>query len=90
VLLPVAMSEAGTALGAAIDETAPSLILSLGVWPGEAMIRLERRANNFVNQPAGPDQMPHHKANARRCRQLQPEMTPPHPHRLRKLSHSGR
>lgn len=49
VLLPVEMAQAGTALEAAIDETAPRLILSLGLWAGEPMIRLERRATNFVD-----------------------------------------
>jgi pyroglutamyl-peptidase len=49
VLLPVSMAEAGAVLDAAIDEVAPRLILSLGLWAGEPMIRLERRATNFVD-----------------------------------------
>jgi pyroglutamyl-peptidase len=36
----------GPAIRAAIDETTPLAVIGLGLWPGEAMLRLERVALN--------------------------------------------
>ncbi len=44
--LAVELRSVGPAIRAAIEETEPRLVLCLGLWPGEAMLRLERIASN--------------------------------------------
>ena len=44
--LAVELRSVGPAIRAAIDDTAPRLVVCLGLWPGEAMLRLERVAIN--------------------------------------------
>lgn len=44
--LAVELRSIGPAIRAAIEETKPSLVLCLGLWPGESMLRLERIAAN--------------------------------------------
>lgn len=47
--LPVSLSEIKVRLPALIDELKPAVIVSLGLWPGEATIRLERMGVNVVD-----------------------------------------
>lgn len=44
--LPVSLAAAPARLATLIDDLAPDIVLCLGLWPGEAMIRLERIALN--------------------------------------------
>ncbi len=44
--LPVSLAAAPLRLTSLIDEHAPDIVLCLGLWPGEPMIRLERIALN--------------------------------------------
>jgi pyroglutamyl-peptidase len=44
--LAVDLRTVGPAIRAAIEETAPALVVGLGLWPGEPMLRLERVAIN--------------------------------------------
>ncbi len=44
--LAVDLRTVGPAIRAAIEETAPTLVVCLGLWPGEPMLRLERVAIN--------------------------------------------
>lgn len=44
--LAVELRSIGPAIRAAIEEAEPSLVLCLGLWPGESMLRLERIAVN--------------------------------------------
>lgn len=53
-LLPVAMARLGEALSAAIAETDPLAVISLGLAPGEPVIRIERVGLNLANF-AAPD-----------------------------------
>lgn len=46
VCLPVSLEAAPVKLAALIEERAPDIVLCLGLWPGEPMIRLERIALN--------------------------------------------
>jgi pyroglutamyl-peptidase len=71
VLLPVSLATARIALSNAVQEYAPAVIISTGLWPGEPLIRIERTAvnraafeiadndgNRPLNEPleaAGPD-----------------------------------
>jgi pyroglutamyl-peptidase len=47
--LPVSLERISAALAAAIDEIGPSALLSLGLCPGEAAIRLERVGLNLAD-----------------------------------------
>lgn len=47
VSLPVDFAAVRDGLPGLIDESAPRIILSLGLWPGEPMIRIERMASNW-------------------------------------------
>ena len=47
--LPVSLKEIKARLPALIDELQPAIIVSLGLWPGEATIRLERMGVNVVD-----------------------------------------
>jgi len=44
--LPVSLEAAPARLTALLDDLAPDIVLCLGLWPGEPMIRLERIALN--------------------------------------------
>jgi pyroglutamyl-peptidase len=44
--LAVDLRAVGPAIRAAIEETAPTVVVCLGLWPGEPMLRLERVAIN--------------------------------------------
>jgi pyroglutamyl-peptidase len=46
-VLPVDFQAVRRSLPALIDDLRPRLIVSLGLWPGEAMIRIERMASNW-------------------------------------------
>jgi pyroglutamyl-peptidase len=46
-VLPVDFAQMRRSLPALIDDLRPRLILSLGLWPGEAMLRIERMASNW-------------------------------------------
>ncbi|MGF1528622.1 MAG: pyroglutamyl-peptidase I [Candidatus Competibacterales bacterium] len=48
-LLPVSAGQLTRALDTAIGETEPQVVLSLGLWPGEAVIRLEHLAVNWAD-----------------------------------------
>lgn len=48
-VLPVNYFELGPGIARLIDETAPSAVICLGLWPGEPMIRLERVAVNVAD-----------------------------------------
>ena len=47
--LAVELRSVGPAIRAAIEETDPSLVLCLGLWPGAPMLRLERIAINHAD-----------------------------------------
>jgi pyroglutamyl-peptidase len=47
--LPVSLKEVRTRLPKLIEEVNPSAVISLGLWPGEAVIRLERVGVNLVD-----------------------------------------
>ncbi len=62
-VLPVDLDAAAAKVPKLLDEFSPDIVLSIGLWPGEAMIRLERLAANHShfeltdevgNKPAGP------------------------------------
>src|SRR5215469_2538990 len=44
--LPVVLAGLGERLEACFDEARPALVIALGLWPGEPMLRLERLAVN--------------------------------------------
>ncbi len=47
--LPVAFAGLGARLEAMLDQVRPRLVIALGLWPGEPMIRLERFGLNLAN-----------------------------------------
>ncbi|MGO8919461.1 MAG: hypothetical protein ACLQJR_26460 [Stellaceae bacterium] len=47
--LPVAFAGLAERLEAVLDEVRPALVIALGLWPGEPMIRLERFGLNLAN-----------------------------------------
>ncbi len=47
--LPVTLAGLGERIDAAVDEVRPALVVALGLWPGEPMIRLERVAFNLAD-----------------------------------------
>jgi pyroglutamyl-peptidase len=47
--LPVSVSRMKSKLQALLDEVRPAAVIALGLWPGEAMIRLERIAVNVAD-----------------------------------------
>ena len=47
--LPVSLKELKVRLPALIEEVRPAIVVSLGLWPGEATIRLERVGVNVVD-----------------------------------------
>jgi pyroglutamyl-peptidase len=47
--LPVSLTGMKNALHALLDEVRPSAVISLGLWPGEPMIRLERVGVNVAD-----------------------------------------
>jgi len=47
--LPVSLKELKIRLPALIEELKPAVVVSLGLWPGEATIRLERMGVNVVD-----------------------------------------
>jgi pyroglutamyl-peptidase len=47
--LPVAFAGLAERIEAALDEVQPALVIALGLWPGEPMIRLERVGFNLAN-----------------------------------------
>jgi pyroglutamyl-peptidase len=47
--LPVALAGLGGRLEAMLDAVRPRLVVALGLWPGEPMIRLERFGVNLAN-----------------------------------------
>lgn len=47
--LPVDIHDLAETFPRLIDEVTPNLILSLGLWPGETMVRLERVATNWAD-----------------------------------------
>lgn len=48
-LLPVDFGQLEQRIGSLVEETRPRMILCLGLWPGEPMIRLERVAVNVAD-----------------------------------------
>jgi pyroglutamyl-peptidase len=48
-ILPVSFSGLAARLEAALAETRPALVIALGLWPGEPMIRLERFGVNLAD-----------------------------------------
>jgi pyroglutamyl-peptidase len=53
-ILPVVFAGLATRVEACLAETRPSLVIALGLWPGEPAIRLERVAVNLADN-ASPD-----------------------------------
>lgn len=47
--LPVSFKKLSAGLTGAIDEVKPDIVISLGLWPGEAVIRLERIGINVAD-----------------------------------------
>ena len=47
--LPVSLAEVRTRLPRLIEDIQPAAVISLGLWPGEAVIRLERIGVNVVD-----------------------------------------
>jgi pyroglutamyl-peptidase len=47
--LPVSLEGIGSALSALIDEIQPHVVISLGLWPGAPLIRIERVALNLAD-----------------------------------------
>jgi pyroglutamyl-peptidase len=47
--LPVVLAGLGERLEGWLDELRPDLVIALGLWPGEPMIRLERLAANLAD-----------------------------------------
>jgi pyroglutamyl-peptidase len=47
--LPVAIASIKSNIGALLEEISPSAVISLGLWPGEPMIRLERIGVNIAD-----------------------------------------
>lgn len=47
--LPVALARIGAAVAALLDETDPAAVVSFGLSPGEAVIRIERLAVNLAD-----------------------------------------
>ena len=47
--LPVAIASIRTNIAMLLDEISPSAVISLGLWPGEPMIRLERIGINIAD-----------------------------------------
>lgn len=47
--LPVAIASIKTNIAAILEEISPSAIISIGLWPGEPMIRLERVGINIAD-----------------------------------------
>jgi pyroglutamyl-peptidase len=47
--LPVAIASIKANIATILDETNPSAIISIGLWPGEPMIRLERVGMNIAD-----------------------------------------
>jgi pyroglutamyl-peptidase len=47
--LPVSLKDLKVRLSTLIDEVRPAVVVSVGLWPGEAMIRLERVGVNIVD-----------------------------------------
>ena len=48
-VLPVSYKELRDRIRAALDEVDPAIVIGLGLWPGEPMIRLERLAANLAD-----------------------------------------
>lgn len=48
-VLPVALAGLGKRIEELLEETRPALVVALGLWPGEPMIRLERYAVNLAD-----------------------------------------
>jgi pyroglutamyl-peptidase len=48
-LLPVSFRDLPERIDAVLDEVRPEIAISLGLWPGEPMIRLERLAANVAD-----------------------------------------
>ena len=49
LLLPVSLDRSGEILSAAMNRIQPDVVLSTGLWPGEPVVRVERRAANFIH-----------------------------------------
>ena len=47
--LPVSFTKLGPGIAQLIEETRPSVVICLGLWPGEPVIRLERVAVNIAD-----------------------------------------
>jgi pyroglutamyl-peptidase len=47
--LPVAFAGLAERIDSVLDEVQPALVIALGLWPGEPMIRLERIGFNLAN-----------------------------------------
>lgn len=47
--LPVSLEGIGTALGTLCEEIEPRVVISLGLWPGAPLIRIERVALNLAD-----------------------------------------
>jgi pyroglutamyl-peptidase len=47
--LPVSFTEIGRAVDSLLDEVRPCIVLSLGLWPGESVIRIERVGLNLAD-----------------------------------------
>jgi pyroglutamyl-peptidase len=48
-LLPVALEEIAVKAESLLDELQPSIVINVGLWPGEAMVRIERVALNLAD-----------------------------------------
>src|ERR1700747_772874 len=48
-LLPVALEEIAAKAESLLDELQPSIVINVGLWPGEAMVRIERVALNLAD-----------------------------------------
>jgi pyroglutamyl-peptidase len=51
--LPVSFARLRGEIDALLDEVRPDLVISLGLWPGEPMIRLERLGTNIADFEIG-------------------------------------
>lgn len=47
--LPVSFTEIGSRAAALLDELLPCIVISLGLWPGEAVVRIERVGLNLAD-----------------------------------------
>jgi pyroglutamyl-peptidase len=48
-LLPVSLAEIANAAERLLDELQPCVVVSIGLWPGEAVVRIERAALNLAD-----------------------------------------